>query len=170
MKNREIMKSHQSAFTLIELTIVVAMLTIMSGFMATMWSGMEKMSKSVGRNMDFTFQSRKILDRMREDIRHSIQVSRSDQVVLRLTQMQISGKPRQVVYRMDGKELVRDILQEDALIQSAKIVTLGDRLIDIAFLSNGMIRLEVRRKPSERPLEMRNHRLSTYVCRIGGFS
>lgn len=156
-----------AAFTLIELMIVVAIITVSTGYIAKTWSAMEKMSAAVHRNMLFTFQSRNILDRMSEDIRNSIQVSRSEGSLLHLTQLAESGEKLQIYYIVEGKELIRDRLKDGVVSQSVKVASLNDRFLEVSFLNDGMIRIEIRRRPKESPLEMKNHSLTAYVCMPG---
>lgn len=162
------MKLKRTGFTLVELLIVTVMLSIMSGFMAKLWGGMERMSASTRRNMAFTCQSRHILSHMRADIRRSIKVSRSENALLLLTQKIDDGSVQQAVYRMDGKELVRDIIRNSVVVQSVKTASMKDLFMEVSFLKDGMIRMEVRRRPSSQPLERKNHSLTAYVCPVGG--
>lgn len=156
-------QKRNTAFTLVELLIVVAIILISTGYLAKMWSMMERMSAAVHRNMLFTFQSRHILDRMGGDIRNSIQVSRSENALLNLTQLTESGEKYQVCYFLDGKELIRDLVKDGVAAQSVKIASMNDRFLEISFLKDGMVRLEIRRRPKETPLEIKNHSLVSYV-------
>ncbi len=156
------MRKH-SAFTLVELLIVISIITVLSGLIAKIWGGMERMSDSVHRNTVFIVQSRLILDRIREDIRQGVDVSQSERVLLSITQRMESGKSQQIVYRMDGNELVRDRSVEDRLIQSSKVLSMKNLFLDISFLQNRLIRLEMRRPGNSRPMELKNHSLATYV-------
>lgn len=153
-----------AAFTMVELSIVVVILSIVTGFLAKTWCGMEKISAASHRNLSFTFQSRNILDRISGDIRNSIQASRSDGALLELIQIAESGKKIKVRYFIEEKELIRDLSIGDALTQSVKIASLKDRFLDISFLKEGMIRIEIRRRPREGALELKNTSLSAYVC------
>jgi len=157
----------ESAFTLVELLVVVLMISILSGIVGKLWSSMEKMSATVHRNIVFTMQSRILLDRLREDIHCSIQVSRSEESILILTQQNEKGLPRKIVYRMEGIELIRELHKEDGAEHSMKAANLGNLFLDVSFLKNGMIRLDVRRRIRERPMEFRNSGFTTYVNAVG---
>ncbi|MBN2329339.1 MAG: type II secretion system protein [Candidatus Omnitrophica bacterium] len=162
------MNLKRKGFTLIELIIVTVMIFVMSGFMAKLWSGMEHMSASVRHNMAFTFQSRNILSHLRDDIRRSVKVSRTENSLLLLTQKIDDGRVQQVAYRMDGKELVRDVIRGGDVVQSVKTASMKDLFLEVSFLKEGMIRLEVRRRAGSRPLERKNHSLAAYVHPVGG--
>ncbi len=161
------MKHSKKGFTLIELLIVIAMLSIMSGVVTKMWIGMERMSSAVRSNMKFSFQGRRILDQFRSDIMQSTQVSHSPENLITLNQDIKNGQERQLIYRMDGRELIRDTVIGDKIARSIKIASLDKLMLDIAFKDNGAVRIELSRKPKQLPMQFRDCRMATYVSALG---
>ena len=153
----------EAGFTLVELLIVTILITIMSGVAGRLWIKMERMSSSVHQNMKFTAQSRILLDRMQEDIRRSIRVSRSEDTLLNLTQETLDGKQVVLKYRMDESELIRDAIVDDKIVQSMKIASLKNLFLEINFMKNETIRLQVRRRPSKRPMQLKNNEMTAFV-------
>jgi prepilin-type N-terminal cleavage/methylation domain-containing protein len=161
------MNKSRKGFTLVELLIVVAILSIMSGVVTQMWIGMERMSSAVRKNMQFSFQGRRILDQFRSDIMQSTQVTHPPDTLIKLTQDMENGNKRQLIYRMDGRELVRDTVIGSEMVRSIKIASLSKLMLDVAFKDNGVVRIELKRKPRKLPMQFRDCRMTTYVSALG---
>jgi len=161
------MKKNLSSFTLVELLIVCSLIGIMSGVGVKLWIQMEKNAKVSSRNLAFTAQQQMILERLTRDVRRSLQASQSGDDLLSLTQVSPHGETREVSYRLEKNELVRDERSPNRPLQSLKIASLIDAQLGVRLLENGVVRLELLRNSKDRPLEVRTNRVISFIQTLG---
>jgi len=158
------MKNQRAAFTLVELLINVSIIMAMTGIVASLWTGVERMARTSAITIAHSIKSQNILRRLSKDIRHSIRITRSDEMLLRLIQLTPDGVEGEVIYRIEDGELVRQSSWGKGKPRIVKVASLNkDTWLNVSFLSNGLIRLEMKRKPRNRPLDVRPQRLVTFV-------
>lgn len=160
------MKKHRDAFTLVELLIVTAMLMVMTGVVSKTWIGMEKMSDGLRRNYDFAMRSQRIVDQLRQDIQRSQNVSRSEQALLILDQQTTTGAPRKVVFSIVNDELLREDGTGEGNSRTVKICSLKNTFLEISFLQDNRVRVEVRRRSRQVPLDIETRRFVTFISGI----
>jgi len=160
------MKDCRAAFTLVELLIVCAMLMVMTGVVSKTWIGMEKMSGGLRRNFDFTMRSQRIVDQLRQDIQHSRNVSRSEQALLILDQQTVEGASRKVIYRVVDDELLREDGTGEEISRTVKICSLKNTFLEISFLRDNRVRIEIRRRSRQVPLDIDTRRFVTFICGV----
>ncbi|MFB3786005.1 MAG: type II secretion system protein [bacterium] len=160
------MKDRRAAFTLIELLIVIAMLMIMTGVVSKTWIGMEKMSDGLRRNYDFAMRSQRIVDQLRLDIQRSQNVSRSEQALLILDQQTTEGTPRKVVYRIENDELLREDGTREENRRTVKIGSVKNTFLEISFMQDNRVRVEVRRRSRQLPLDLETRRFVTFISGV----
>ncbi|HOL94056.1 MAG TPA: prepilin-type N-terminal cleavage/methylation domain-containing protein [bacterium] len=160
------MKEHRAAFTLVELLIVIAMLMIMTGVVSKTWIGMEKMADGLRRNYDFTMRSQRIVDQLRQDIQRSRNISWSEEALMILDQQTIEGIPRKVVYRIENDELVREDGTREENHRTVKICSVKNTFLEISFMQDNRVRVEVRRRSRQVPLDIDTRRFVTFISGI----
>ncbi len=165
------MRSKRAAFTLVELLICVGIIMAMTGIMTSLWVGVERMAKTSAITLAHTVKSEIILRRLSKDIRRSVRITRSDETLLRLTQLTPDGVEGEIIYRIEDGELVRQSSWGEGEPQIVKVASLNNNTqLNVSFPGNGLIRLEMKREPTHRPLDVRPQRLVTFVGVCGAES
>ncbi|MFH1744020.1 MAG: prepilin-type N-terminal cleavage/methylation domain-containing protein [bacterium] len=162
------MKNKQAAFTLVEMLIVIAMMTVLTGFLSKMWYKMEYTSRASNRSLTFTAKSQMIVDRLTKDIHSSVSVTQSDSTLLTLSQVSSTGEKREIIYRMDGDDLIRSERTGEIEKKSSKILSLDNSQLNISVSDNDTVRVEIRRDGRNRPLEMQARHLVSFARPYGG--
>ncbi len=157
------MMNSKRAFTLIELLIVIAIIGVMSGTVSKLWFGMEKMKKSTHRNVLFTCQGQRVLDRIKSDIRQSLQADFPPGSLIQLSQLSAQGTRREIVYFIDEKELIREIREEGTEARRFKVANLEESWLEIERLDSSQLWLVWKQEEHQRPLEIRLNRLVSIV-------
>lgn len=162
------MNKAKTAFTLVELLIVVSMIGILTGLGAKTWYTMERISNATNRNLAFTNKSQIVINRLTRDIRCSISAKQSDDALLILSQISPEGGQKQVSYLLEAGELVRIEKIGNNREKSLKVLSLPNERIEVTLLADGTVRLEVRREGRDRPLEVESKQLISFVKPWGG--
>ncbi len=157
------MSKFRRGFTLVELTIVIAMIGLISGTVSKMWFSMEKMSKTSTQNIVFLEEGQRVLDRIERDIRQGIKCSKNQKVFLIIEQRTKDGRVRKIEYSIENNELLRKITSDNNSSQTVKIASLKRASLTITFLENGRVRLEWKKEKRNRPLALRINQLVSFV-------
>lgn len=163
-------RRRDSAFTIVELLIVTSIMMVMTGVFSSLWVTIERMNKASAKTVAYTINANRILQHLSKDLRRSIRAARSNDDLLHLTQLTPGGNTIDVFYRIENNELLRRSSGSGLKEQIVKIATLDNTWLDISFQTNGLIRLEIKRIPNNKPLGIRPIRLVTYVSVYGAES
>ena len=162
------MKRQASAFTLIELAMVISIISVLFGLGSKLWVTMERTAKRSNESMAFTAKSQVVLDRVARDIRRSVSAMQPEDALLVLSQTSLQGEGIKVTYRMEADELLRIENTGRKQERSQKIASLANEKIVISVLPDGTVRLEVVREARNRPLEVQSRRLILFARPCGG--
>lgn len=152
-------KRNRSAFTLIEILIVVAIMTILSGILFKMWSTLERGAKATNANLSFMARNETLVHRLTTAVRESEGATTDEDILLALTQLQSDGARVQVVYERVGDEITRTAYRGTERLSSRKIGTLRGEAIHISVGQDGSVRIEITKEGRNRPLEVNRRRL-----------
>ncbi len=152
-------RRNRSAFTLIEILIVVAIMTILSGILFKMWSTLERGAKATNANLGFMARNEILVHRLTTAIRASESATTNEDILLALTQLQSDGTRAQIVYECVENELTRTAYRDSERLSSRKIGTLRGETIQISVREDGSVRIEITKEGRNRPLEVNRRRL-----------
>lgn len=103
------MNNNNRAFTLVELMIVIAILSIMSGVVSKLWYGMEKQVKRSGQRATITMSAQDVILTLRKEVRHSISMALDEGTgELALEQITADGVMRTVRFFSENNEYLRE--------------------------------------------------------------
>lgn len=154
-------------FTLIELLIVVSIMLIMSGVLSRLWFNMESMAKVSKQKATFMMQAQSVVERIRQDVRNAYELTLSETGVVQLRQLNASGEIRQVVYRMEEQELLRQAQTDEGDEYTEKVADLRQEWFNLTQPQPGVLKIEIQRPQDDQPMKVRGQRLVTFT-RIGG--
>lgn len=157
----------EPSFTLVELLIAIALMTVLAGIGSKLWIGMERMAKTCKQNIGFSVFCQTIFERIGNDIDHSIELSQSPGALLAIEQRQANGEIRRVVYSVSDQELIRTVTEHDGNIHSRKIASVDNQIIEVTMVDNGLVKLEIIREGRNQPMNRFNRHYITYVMRSG---
>ncbi|HPA46554.1 MAG TPA: hypothetical protein PLG59_08660 [bacterium] len=151
------------AFTLIELSIVVACIMVFGGVGSKLWIQTLQTEKQSKRNMTYLAGSQIVLDRITREIRASLSASQPEGELLELVQLTPEGERRTVSYRMEDRELIRLERTGEGAEKSLKVASLQNIQISFAMTENQAIRIELRQEGRDQPLQVRTRTLVAFA-------
>ncbi len=162
------MKPFNSAFTLIELVIVVFIITILTGVGSKLWYGMEKMEKASSIRATAMIRANDAINVIQRDIRQAwrVEVPSEDELVIH--QLQADGFDRQIRYFFDNEELIREVRNDEVTLEQ-KTAELSPENLQFAYQNPGVLRIEIQLPSKERPLYQRGGKLVS-LLKIEGVS
>ena len=155
----------KSAFTLVELLIVIAVLMSLSGLISTQWIYLERITKSIHEHIQFTYEGKRVIGKLSNDIAAAIEITKPEGILLELKQKSIEGKEILVTYRKENGEIIRSETRENAPVFTEKILTLHEYQLLIDFDKNQMIKIEIMKPGNQNPLSVKDRKIITYVAK-----
>ena len=151
------------AFTLVELMIVLTILGIMAGTVSQIWFRFERMDRSIHRNTQFHANGHRVLERIAQDIRLGSQIAFPEGSLIQITQWDRAGQSQSVVYRLEEKQIVRDLIQPGQTVTQTVFTTTMETL-QITQEPSGLVTLTWTGTRRDQPLQMRTKKLITKVA------
>lgn len=155
----------RSAFTLIELLIVIAILMSLTGLLSTQWIYLERITNTIHEHIQFTYEGKRFTGKLSNDIAAACEINKPEGILLQLKQKSREGKDILVSYSKENNEIIRSETREAIPVFSEKVLTLHEYKLSVEFDKNQMIKIEIMKPGNQNPLLVKDRSIITYVAR-----
>lgn len=131
--------SNQRAFTLVELLVVIACLTVLAGTVGQLWIGLERIHAITSQNYRDALHAHLCFQPIRRDAYHALELTALSEEELTLTHIGENSQRVSVTYRVESDRLVRIETGPDGTETQSTVVTLDGVALSFGLSSSGAL-------------------------------
>lgn len=159
----------RNAFTLIELLICIACLSVLSGITAKLWVNFSRLDRTVSRNYEDMMRSALVFQQLRSDAANAVAYSMEEGSLITLEQLSPDRTPFIIRYRIADSQIFRSTWQSGESPTEMRIAAIDGVTLTATTLDEKRVRIQWQKDGTGRPGEQAFLLRQQELC-VGGWS